>query len=331
MRAVHCPAYGPPETLEIREVPRPSPGPREILVRTLATTVTSGDWRVQSGTFPRGFGLLARLVLGVRGPRQPILGTELSGIVEGVGAEVTRFRVGDEVVAFTDASMGCHVEGKCFPEDGPVVKKPARLSFAEAAALSFGGTTALDVFRRAGLAAEDEVLVNGASGGVGTAAVQLAKAAGARVTAVCSAENAALARSLGADRVIDYRTLDFTTDPARYDIVVDVVGTAPYARSRQVLKPGGRVVLVLASLGENLAALWEGRTAGHRVIAGPVSVRPADLAALAALAETGKLRVVIDDVVAFEDIAAAYRRVATGRKRGALVVAVDPSVTAPRG
>lgn len=324
MRAIYAPRYGSPETLEIRELPKPVPGPREVLVRTVATSVTSGDWRVQSGTFPEGFGLLARLFLGWKGPRQPVMGTELAGVVEAVGAEVRRFRVGDAVFAFRDAKMGCHVEYKCFAEDGPVVPKPARLSFDEAAALSFGGTTALDVLRRAKLQPGERVLVNGASGGVGTAVVQLAKAAGAQVTAVCSAANAALVTSLGADRVLDYATVDFAQEGARYDLVVDVVGTAPYARSRAVLAPGGRLALVLATLAENLRAVWVGLTTRHRVIAGPVSILPGDLQRLADLAASGALRVVIDARFAFADIADAYRRVASGRKRGAVVVQVCP-------
>ena len=323
MRAIHANRYGSPDTLEFRELPKPVPGPKELLVRTVATTVTSGDWRVQSGTFPEGFGLLAKLLFGLSGPRQPVLGTELSGVVEAVGAEVTRFRAGDQVFAFCDAKMGCHVEYKCFAEEGPVVHKPANLSFEEAAALSFGGTTALDVFRRAKLKAGERVLINGASGGVGTAAVQLAKAAGAHLTAVCSAANATLVASLGADRVLDYAADDFTKDPARYDLVVDVVGTAPYARSRHVLKPEGRLVLVLATLAENLRAVWVGLTSRHRVIAGPVSILPGDLQQLADQAATGALCVVIDARIPFERIADAYRRVASGRKRGAVVVTVS--------
>lgn len=324
MRAIYARRYGTPDTLEVRELPKPVPGPREILVRTVATTVTSGDWRVQSGTFPEGFGLLAKLFIGFTGPRQPVMGTELSGVVEAVGAEVSRFRAGDQVFAFCDAKMGCHVEYKCFAEDGPVVQKPANLSFAEAAALSFGGTTALDVLRRAKLQAGEQVLVNGASGGVGTAVVQLAKAAGAHVTAVCSAANAPLVTALGADRVLDYAAVDFTKDSARYDLVVDVVGTAPYARSRLVLKPKGRLALVLATLAENLRAAWVGLTTPHRVIAGPVSILPGDLQQLADLAAAGTLRVVIDAQFPFERMADAYRRVASGRKRGAVVLNVSP-------
>lgn len=323
MRAILCTQYGPADLLELREVPTPVPGPHEVRVRVVATTVTSGDWRVRSGRFPEGFGWIAKLAVGVRGPRQPILGTELSGVVESVGARVTRFSVGDAVIGFTGAAMGAHAELRVFPEDGLLVRKPESLSFGDAAAILFGGTTALDVFRRAKLKAGERVLINGAAGGVGTAAVQLAKHLGAHVTAVCSAANVALVESLGADRVIDYRTHDFTNDPERYDLVVDIAGTAPYARSKKVLTPTGRLGLVLATLLDNLGALWVGLTTRHRVIAGPVSVRREDLEQLAALATSGAYRAVVEQRFPFERIADAHRVVDTGHKRGAVVVTLS--------
>jgi NADPH:quinone reductase-like Zn-dependent oxidoreductase len=169
MRAILCTQYGPADLLELREVPTPVPGPHEVRVRVVATTVTSGDWRVRSGQFPEGFGWIAKLAAGFRGPRQPILGTELSGVVESVGARVTCFAVGDAVSGFTGASMGAHAELRVFAEDGLLVHKPKNVTFANAAALLFGGTTALDVFRRAKLTAGERVLINGAAGGVGTA------------------------------------------------------------------------------------------------------------------------------------------------------------------
>lgn len=323
MRAIICPHYGPADVLELREVPTPVPGPKEVLVRVVATTVTSGDWRVRSGNFPEGFGWIAKLAVGRHGPRQPILGTELAGVVEAVGARATRFKVGDAVIGFTGAAMGAHAEFRAFADDGLLVPKPANLPFADAAALLFGGTTALDVFRRAKLQAGERVLINGAAGGVGTAAVQLAKLQGAHVTAVCGAANVALVESLGADRVIDYRTQDFTRDPARYDVVVDIAGTAPYARSKLVLNPRGRLALVLGTLKDNLGALWVGLTTKHRVIAGPVGVRREDLQQLAELAARGAYRAVVEQRFPFERIADAHRVVDTGHKRGAVVVTLD--------
>jgi NADPH:quinone reductase-like Zn-dependent oxidoreductase len=290
--------------------------------------VSSGDWRVRSGTFPAGFGFIALLAVGLRGPRQPILGTELAGVVDAVGAAVTRFAVGDAVVVFGGAGMSCHAEYRCVAEDGLIVRKPSNVTFEQAAALLFGGTTALDVLRRAKLKAGDDVLINGASGAVGTALVQLAVQQGARVTAVCSGNNAALVQSLGAHRVLDYTRDDFTQDPARYDIVVDTAGTAPYARSKVVLKERGRLALVLGTLKDNLSALWVALTSKHRVIAGPVSVKGADLQRLAELAHSGVYRAVVEQRFAFEHIADAHRLVDTGHKRGSVVVTLDARASA---
>ncbi len=323
MRAIVCPSYGPADLLQLVDVPTPTPGPKEVLVRTYATTVSTGDWRLRSGEFPRGFGWIAKLVVGVNGPRQPILGTELSGVVEAVGTAVTRFKKGDAVFAFGDVGLRCHAEFRCFSEDGLIVPKPANLTFEQAAALSFGGTTALDVLRRAKVQPGEHVLVNGASGGVGTAAVQLAKALGAQVTGICSTGNMELVKSLGADRVMDYTQVDFTKESTRYDVIIDVAGTAPYARSKLALKDNGRLALVLASLGENLGALWVALTTRHRVIAGPVSVRVDDLRQLADLATQGKYNAVVEQRFPLERIADAHRVVDTGHKRGAVVVTLD--------
>lgn len=330
MRAIVCPHYGPPDLLEIREVPTPAPGPKDVLVRVVATTVTSGDWRVRSGNFPRGFGWIATLAVGLKGPRQPILGTELAGVVEAVGPAVTRFKVGDAVVGFAGAAMGCHAEFRCFAEDGLLVPKPPNLTFEEAASLAFGATTAIDFLRRAGVQAGERVLVNGASGGVGTAVVQVARHLGAHVTGVCSAANVELVASLGAERVIDYTRDDFTRDAARYDVIVDTVGNAPYRRSKVALTERGRLALVLATLGDNLGGLWVAMTSRHRVVGGPARVRVADLHTLAALAATGTLKPVIDRRFPFERIADAHRHVETGHKRGSVVVTLDARAGAAR-
>lgn len=323
MRAVVCERYGPPELLAVRSVPRPLPGPRELLIRVHATTVTSGDWRLRSLSLPPGFGPIARLIFGFKGPRQPILGTEASGVVEAIGARVTRFRVGDEVFAFPGARMGCHAQYITIGEDGGVAHKPSTLSHREAAALSFGGSTALHYLRVAGAGPGKRVLVNGASGGVGTAAVQLARHFGAEVTGVCSTPNVDLVRSLGAHVVIDYTREDFATSGQRYDIILDVVGTAPYNRVRRCLAPGGVLVLIVAGLGAMLRAPLQSMTTKHRVVAGPAAERPEYIRELGQLAEQGHLRVIIDASYSLDQIAEAHRRVATGRKRGNVVVVVE--------
>lgn len=323
MKAIVYERYGPPDVLQLKEVEKPTPKNNEVLIKTHATTVTSADWRVRSLNVPAGFWLIMRLVFGVSRPKQPILGSELAGVIESIGKDVTKFKVGDPVFAFSDAAMGCHAEYKCMPQDGAVVHKPPSLSYGEAAALSFGGTTALDFLRRGRLQSGERILVNGASGGVGTAAVQLAKHFGADVTGVCSAANMELVRSLGARHVIDYAKEDFTKNGARYDVIVDTVGTAPFSRSSTSLKEGGRLLLVLAGLPDMLQAPWVSITSGKKVIAGPVTVRVEDVRFLADLAQAGEFKPVIDRRYPFEQIAEAHRYVDTGRKRGNVVITLE--------
>ena len=323
MKAFVYTKYGPPDVLHLKEVEKPTPKDNEVLIKTHATTVTSGDWRVRSLSLPVGFGLLGRLVFGVSRPRQPILGTELAGKIESVGKGVSKFKVGDQVFVFSDAGMGCYAEYKCMPEDGAMALKPANLTYEEAAALSFGGTTALDFFRRGKLQSGERVLVNGASGGVGTAAVQLAKHFGADVTGVCSAANVELVRSLGASHVIDYTKEDFTQNGEAYDIIVDTVGTAPFSRIKGSIKEGGRLLMVLGGLPDMLQIPWVSMTSSKKIIAGPAVGRADDLRFLAKLAEAGEFKTVIDRRYPFEQIAEAHRYVDTGRKKGNVVITLE--------
>ncbi len=320
MKAIVCERYGPPDVLRLQEVEKPIPQGNEVLIKTCAATVTSGDWRVRSLNVPAGFGLLMRLVFGVRRPRQPILGSELAGVIESVGKDVRKFTVGDSVIAFSDTDMGCYAEYKCMAEDGVLVQKPTNLTFQEAAALSFGGTTALDFFRRGKLKSGERVLINGASGAVGTAAVQLARHFGADVIGVCSAANVELVKSLGANHVIDYTKEDFTQNGETYDVILDTVGTAPFARSKASLKEEGRFLMVLAGLPDMLQIPWMSMTSSKKIIAGPVAVRVKELRFLAELAEEGKFKPVIDRCYPFEQIVEAHRYVDTGRKRGNIVI-----------
>ncbi len=305
------------------EVPKPAPGDHELLIRVRATTVSSADWRMRSLELPRGFGLLGRLAIGISGPRKPILGTELSGEVEAVGRAVTSFKVGDHVFAFPGVGLGCHAQYKCLPAIGAVAMKPPNLSFEQAAALSFGGSTMLDFFRRAQLCRGERVLVNGASGTVGSAAVQLAKHFGAHVTGVCSTANLDLVKSIGADEVIDYTRRDFARSPAHFDVIVDTAGTAPLARSGPVLSKGGRLLLILAGLPELLMAPWQTMTSGKKVIAGPAAERPEYVQQLAELALAGKFIPVIDRSYPFEQMAEAHRYVDRGHKKGSVVVTLS--------
>ena len=321
MKAVFATAYGSPDVLEIREIAKPVPRENEILVRIRATTVTSGDWRMRSMSVPTGLGAISRLALGVLRPRQPILGTELAGEVESVGAAVTAFGMGDEVFAFPGAAGGCHAEYRTMASDGAVARKPANLTFEEAAALSFGGTTALSFLRRAGIRRGDRVLIVGASGGVGTAAVQLARHFGAHVTGVCSTSNVPLVQSLFAD-AIDYTQEDFSDREDRYDIILDTTGTVSFRRARTSLKDDGRFLVVAGGLPDMLQVPWAALTSRMRVIAGTAAGTQADLRFLAALAETGEFKPVIDRSYTLDRIADAHRYVDQGRKRGNVVISV---------
>lgn len=322
MRAAVYERYGPPEVVAIREVPTPTPGAGEVLVRISASTVSTGDWRARSLTMPPGFGPFARLAFGVSRPRQPILGTELSGVIDTVGEGVTAFSVGDEVFAFGDAKMGCHAEFRSIPANGLVARRPTNLSFEQAAALSFGGMTMLGFFRRGALVSGERVLVNGASGTVGSAAVQLARHLGADVTAVCGPANVELVRALGASRVIDYSREDFTANGEHYDVIVDTVGNASYARVKGSLAKRGRLLVVLGGFVDLLLTPVIGMIGGHRVIAGPAISRVEDLHRLAGIAAAGAFTPVVDQVLPFEQIVDAHRRVETGRKRGSVVVTI---------
>lgn len=330
MRAVVYDRYGAPDVLHLHEVATPAPKENEILIRILATTVTSGDLRVRSLNVPTGFGIISRLLFGISKPRQPILGTELAGVVESIGKNVTRFNVGDQVLAFGGIGkdgMGCYAEYKCMPETGAVALKPPNLTYEEAAALSFGGVTALAFFRKGKLQRGERVLVNGASGGVGTAAVQLAaKHFGAEVTGVCSTANVELVRSLGATHVIDYTKEDFTQNGETYDVIVDTVGTAPFFRSKSSLHRNGRLLQVLGGLPDMLLVPWVNMTSSKKVVAGTAIGSAADLRFLAELAEAGKFRPVIDRRYPFEQMAEAHRYVETGRKRGNVVVLLEHAV-----
>jgi NADPH:quinone reductase-like Zn-dependent oxidoreductase len=322
MKAAVAERYGPPEVVRIREIATPTPDDDEILIRIHATTVSSADWRLRSLTVPAGFGLILRLVFGLRKPRLPILGSELAGEVAAIGRNVTRFTVGERVFAFSDAGLGCHAEYRCLPQDGLVVATPPELPDETAAALCFGGTTALDFLRRGRLGAGERVLVNGASGAVGTAVVQLARSMGAEVTGVCSTANLDLVRSLGAAHVIDHTRDDFTRNGETYDVIVDTAGTAPFRRSRRSLKPDGRLLLVLAGLPEMLRGVWVSLTSGRRVIAGPAAATLDDLHRLAALAAAGDFQPVIDRIYPLDQIVAAHRYVDTGRKKGNVVISM---------
>ena len=312
MRAAVCTAYGPPDVLELRDVAKPVPGDGEVLIKVHATTAHRGDVRIRSFDVPRGQRFMARLVLGFTRPKNPILGMELAGEVESVGKDVTLFKPGDEVFAFTGWSLGAYAEYVCLPEkprrsvtkDGMLATKPANMTFEEAAAgAATGGVTALRLLRKANIERGQKVLIYGASGSVGTYAVQLAKSLGADVTGVCSTANLELVRSLGADRVIDYTQQDFAEGGETYDVIFDAVAKLSPSRAKRPLRKTGVYLNVDKDSGS-----------GHP--------SPDDLVLLKGLIEAGKVRAVIDRRYPLEEIVEAHRYVEQGHKKGHVVVSV---------
>ncbi|MCA9567700.1 MAG: NAD(P)-dependent alcohol dehydrogenase [Myxococcales bacterium] len=323
MKVVAHHVYGGPEVLVVEEAPVPTPGPGQVRVAVRAVAVSSADV-----TFRKGELGVARLFTGPLRPKQPVLGTELAGVVDAVGEGVTRFAVGDRVYGATGDALGGYAEYVCVPEDGALAPMPAGTGFAEATALCEGVLTALPFLRDAAeLKAGERVLVIGASGSVGTAAVQMARILGAHVTAVCSGKNADLVRSLGADAVVDYQTTDFTALGETWDVVFDAVGASSFGVCEPVLTEGGRYLTTV--LGPRIA--WDmlvSRVVGTRragiALTGlrDGAAKAEDLAFLTGLAESGQVRAVIDGRFPFEQAVAAHRLVESGHKVGNAVLEV---------
>jgi NADPH:quinone reductase-like Zn-dependent oxidoreductase len=322
MRAAVAHRFGGPEVVHVEEVSKPAPKADEVLIRVHASTVSIADHRTRSRDLPDGMWFYIPLALGVFRPRKPVLGMDVAGVVESVGDDVTGFAPGDEVIAMLGSAFGGHAEYACVPQSKAIALKPRNLSMEESVTLVFGGYTALSYLNRVDLEPGDEVLVNGASGAVGTAVVQLAKLRGARVTAVCSGRNAEFVESLGADRVIDYTAEDFTSDGQTYDAIVECVGNAPFERVERSIKPGGALLLVITSFTGMLRASRDSKRSGKLVTFAGAPVTGDDLASLVRLAESGEYRPVIDRTYDFAEVEEAHRYVDTGRKRGNVVLQV---------
>ena len=322
MRAAVYDEFGPPEVVRIDEVPKPTPKRDEMLVKVYASTVSSADHRGRSREVPSGLQVVAAVGLGLSRPRNHILGMDVAGVVDSVGEKVTAFKPGDEVIAMLGGRYGGHAEYVSVPERSAITAKPRNMSFEEAVTLVFGGITAHCFLKKVAIKPGDTVLVNGASGAVGTATVQLAKQLGAHVTGVCSEANRERVTTLGADRVIDYTRVDFTTQALTYDVIVDCVGNAPFERVETSINPGGALLLVISDLDGILRAPGQSRRSGKLVTADVGKFKAEDLAYVAKLAESGQYRAVIDRTYDLADIVEAHRFVDSGQKMGNVILRV---------
>jgi len=325
MKAIVYTEFGPPEVLQLREVEKPVPKDNEVLVQVHATTVSSGDYRARNLDFStRIMALLFGFSFGLRRPKYTILGNELAGEIEAVGKDVTLFQKGDQVFGHSGSSFGAYAEYICVPEDGELVTKPANMTYEEAAAVPHGAHSALFFLRdKANVQTGQKVLVYGASGGVGTFAVQLAKYYGAEVTGVCSTKNLEMVESLGADKVIDYTKEDFTQNGETYDVIYETVGKSSIARGMSALKTDGIYLAGnVAELPKIVQLLWISRRSGKKAVFEPAPGGKEYLVTLKELIEAGKIKSVIDRRYPLDQIVEAHRYADKGHKRGSVVVTV---------
>jgi len=330
MKAIFYAQYGPPDVLQLKEVEKPAPRDNEILIKVYATSVNIGDIWARNFkeitpsrfTMPLPLWLPSRMYFGFTKPRINILGSEFAGEIEAVGRDVKRFRKGDRVFGYRGQSMGTNAEYLCMPEDGLVAIKPANMSYEEAAAVPYGALTALNLLRKVNIQPGQKVLINGASGGIGSAAVQLAKYFGAEVTGVCGTPRVELVKSLGADKVIDYTKEDFTKNGETYDLIFDILGKSSFSRCKSSLKQNGRYLLASFKMKQLFQMLWTKIRGSKKVICALSSENLKDLVFIKELVEAGKIKSVIDRRYPLEQTAEAHRYVEQGYKEGSVVITV---------
>ena len=332
MKAMVYTQYGPPEVLRLTEVDKPAPKDNEILIKVAATSVQYGDAMVRNMgnltladfNMPALLWLPSRLYFGFRKPKKTILGAELSGVVDAVGKDVTRFATGDEVFAYRGQLMGSYCEYLCMPEDGTVATKPANLSFSEAAVIPYGAIMATSLLKKANIEPGQKVLINGASGGIGSAALQVAKNHyGAEVHGVCSTQRLDYVKALGASRAIDYTQEDITQSGETYDLIIDILGRSSFSRCKRSLKPNGTYFLVSFKMKPLLQMLWTKYVGNKRVIATFGSDKAKDILEAKELIEAGQIQPIVHKSFPLEQAAEAHRYYESGEKRGSIAIIVD--------
>ncbi|MEP6793079.1 MAG: NAD(P)-dependent alcohol dehydrogenase [Saprospiraceae bacterium] len=318
MKAIVCTKYGAPEVLQLKEVNKPTPKDNEILIRIHSTSVSSGDVRIRKAD-----PYAVRFVYGYRKPKNDILGYALAGEIEAVGQNVKRFKAGDQVFGSAGMHMGAYAEYICLPEDGVLASKPTNMSYEEAASIPFGALTALSFLRKGKIQNGQKVLIYGASGAIGSAAVQLAKYFGAEVTGVSSSANLEMAKSLGADKVIDYTKVDFTKSGETYDVIFDTVGKSSFSGSIKSLKEKGFYLkTVHMDLSSIFRGIWTSMTSTKKVIGGVTIEKSEDLHFLKEIIEAGKMKAIIDRTYTLEQIPEAHSYVEKGHKKGNVVISI---------
>jgi NADPH:quinone reductase-like Zn-dependent oxidoreductase len=333
MKAILYTEYGSPDVLKLVEVEKPTPKDNEILINIHATSVNYGDTLARNfkntppGKFnmPFLFYFPARMAFGFSKPKMQILGSELAGEVEAVGKDVKRFKKGDQVFGYRGASMGASAEYICMPENGMVTLKPANITYAEAAVIPYGALTALNLLRNVNIQPGQKVLIHGASGGIGSAAVQLAKYYGAEVTGVCGTPRLEFVKALGADHAIDYTKTDFTHNGETYDLIFDILGKSSFARCKNSLKPNGIYLLASFKMKQLLQMLWTKINGSKKVICALSGEKAEDLLIIKELIEAGKLKAIIDRRFPLEQTAEAHRYIEEGHKKGNVVITLEPA------
>ena len=333
MKAIVYEKYGPPDVLRLKEVEKPIPKDNEVLIRIYATSVTYGDIMARNirekmsprkFTMPLPLWLPVRIMFGFRKPRKKILGSELAGEIESVGKDVKRFKKGDQVFGYRGMNMGAYTEYLCIPEKGILAIKPANMTYEEAAVVPYGALMALNLLRKVNIQSGQKVLINGASGGIGSAAVQLAKSHfGAEVTGVCSTPRLELVKSLGADKVIDYTKEDFTKSGETYDLIFDILGKSSFSRCKSSLKQNGRYLLASFKMRQLFQMLWTSMIGSKRVICAIAPGSTEDLIFVKELIEAGKIKSIIDRRYPLERIAEGHKYVETGQKTGSVVIIIE--------